>query len=214
MRARRAQRRARARHRLRAGDRGLGVGGRAGRRRDQRARGRRRAGHDRRGRRAARPACPRRRSRSTRPTTSRVLRVEGLDLPALRARDRPRLGRRAGRSSATPRTAPSTCSPGASGARRRVLTQNAYGQGPVSRLLTPLRGLVRPGNSGGPLVDADGRVLDDRVREHRRAARRRAATGSRTRPSPSREARASRQDAGAHRAVRVRGEHGASARRA
>ena len=40
-----------------------------------------------------------------------------------------------------------------------MITQNAYGQGPVSRLLTPLRGLVRPGNSGGPLVDADGRVL-------------------------------------------------------
>ncbi len=29
----------------------------------------------------------------------------------------------------------------------------------MSRLLTPLRGLVRPGNSGGPLVDRDGRVL-------------------------------------------------------
>ena len=29
----------------------------------------------------------------------------------------------------------------------------------MSRLLTPLRGLVRPGNSGGPLVDAQGRVL-------------------------------------------------------
>ncbi len=40
-----------------------------------------------------------------------------------------------------------------------MVTQNAYGQGPVSRLLTPLRGLVRPGNSGGPLVDVDGRVL-------------------------------------------------------
>ena len=40
-----------------------------------------------------------------------------------------------------------------------VITQNAYGQGPVSRLLTPLRGLVRPGNSGGPLVDEDGEVL-------------------------------------------------------
>ena len=29
----------------------------------------------------------------------------------------------------------------------------------MTRLLTPLRGLVRPGNSGGPLVDADGQVL-------------------------------------------------------
>ena len=40
-----------------------------------------------------------------------------------------------------------------------MITQNAYGEGPVSRLLTPLRGLVRPGNSGGPLVDSSGRVL-------------------------------------------------------
>ena len=50
-----------------------------------------------------------------------------------------------------------------SGADRRtqtVITQNAYGHGPVSRLLTPLRGLVRPGNSGGPvLVDVNGQVL-------------------------------------------------------
>jgi S1-C subfamily serine protease len=29
----------------------------------------------------------------------------------------------------------------------------------VQRLLTPLRGLVRPGNSGGPLVDPGGTVL-------------------------------------------------------
>jgi S1-C subfamily serine protease len=29
----------------------------------------------------------------------------------------------------------------------------------VHRLLTPLRGLVRPGNSGGPLVDGAGHVL-------------------------------------------------------
>ncbi len=40
-----------------------------------------------------------------------------------------------------------------------VLTDNAYGEGPVSRLLTPIRGLVRPGNSGGPVVDVAGHVL-------------------------------------------------------
>ena len=33
------------------------------------------------------------------------------------------------------------------------------GAGPVTRLLTPLRGLVRPGNSGGPVVDGAGHVL-------------------------------------------------------
>ena len=63
------------------------------------------------------------------------------------------------RSSAIPRTAPSTCSRDGSGAPRRCSPQNAYGQGPVSRLLTPLRGLVRPGNSGGPLVDGSGACL-------------------------------------------------------
>ncbi|HTZ85805.1 MAG TPA: MarP family serine protease [Solirubrobacteraceae bacterium] len=45
------------------------------------------------------------------------------------------------------------------GHTQTVLTDDAYGNGPVHRLLTPLRGLVRPGNSGGPLVDANGRVL-------------------------------------------------------
>lgn len=45
------------------------------------------------------------------------------------------------------------------GHTQTVLTQNAYGQGPVSRLLTPLRGIVRPGNSGGPVVNTQGEVL-------------------------------------------------------
>jgi S1-C subfamily serine protease len=40
-----------------------------------------------------------------------------------------------------------------------VVTQNAYGNGPVTRLLTPLRGLVRPGNSGGPVIAGNGEVL-------------------------------------------------------
>jgi S1-C subfamily serine protease len=49
--------------------------------------------------------------------------------------------------------------PGRIGRTQTILTDDAYGRGPVSRLLTPLRGLVRPGNSGGPLVDTDGEVL-------------------------------------------------------
>ena len=44
------------------------------------------------------------------------------------------------------------------GATRQVLTQDAYGNGPVQRAIVTLRGTVRPGNSGGPLVDARGRV--------------------------------------------------------
>ena len=40
-----------------------------------------------------------------------------------------------------------------------VLSVDAYGSGPVSRRITSLRADVRPGNSGGPLVDAAGRVV-------------------------------------------------------
>jgi S1-C subfamily serine protease len=40
-----------------------------------------------------------------------------------------------------------------------VSTEDAYGRGPVSRLLTPVRGLIRPGNSGGPVLDDTGAVL-------------------------------------------------------
>ena len=58
-----------------------------------------------------------------------------------------------------PENGPFDVQPGRIGRTQNVITQNAYGQGPVSRLLTPLRGLVRPGNSGGPLVNADGQVL-------------------------------------------------------
>lgn len=44
-------------------------------------------------------------------------------------------------------------------ATRTVLTQDAYGRGPFPRSITAFRALVRPGNSGGPVVDADGRVV-------------------------------------------------------
>jgi S1-C subfamily serine protease len=40
-----------------------------------------------------------------------------------------------------------------------VVSTDAYGNGPVTRQMTTFRGVVRPGNSGGPLVDTAGRVL-------------------------------------------------------
>jgi S1-C subfamily serine protease len=40
-----------------------------------------------------------------------------------------------------------------------ALSQDAYGRGPLRRKITTLRGLVRSGNSGGPVVDRRGRVL-------------------------------------------------------
>jgi S1-C subfamily serine protease len=45
------------------------------------------------------------------------------------------------------------------GVTETVSTQDAYGNGPVIRSVTSLRGRVRPGNSGGPMVDASGKVL-------------------------------------------------------
>jgi uncharacterized membrane protein required for colicin V production len=87
-----------------------------------------------------------------------VLRVAGLDAPSLPlATDPP-----AGRSAAIlgyPRDGPFDVEPGRIGTTQTVLTTDAYGNGPVSRLLTPIRGLVRPGNSGGPMVDASGQVV-------------------------------------------------------
>jgi Trypsin-like peptidase domain/Colicin V production protein len=58
-----------------------------------------------------------------------------------------------------PENGPYTVVPARLGGTSTVVTQDAYGRGPVERTITSLRGLVRPGNSGGPAVDRSGRVL-------------------------------------------------------
>ena len=58
-----------------------------------------------------------------------------------------------------PQNGPYTVAPARLGGTATVVTQDAYGRGPVERRITTLRGVVRPGNSGGPAVDASGRVL-------------------------------------------------------
>jgi len=87
-----------------------------------------------------------------------VLSVSGLDAPSLSLEPNPASGT-AGAILGYPENGPFDVQPGRIGRTQEVLTDNAYGQGPVTRLLTPLRGVVRPGNSGGPLVDSVGRVL-------------------------------------------------------
>jgi len=87
-----------------------------------------------------------------------VLRVPGLQAPALTLAGSPR----AGVSAAIlgfPRNGPYDERAGRLGQTREAVTQDAYGRGPVRRSLTSLRGAVRSGNSGGPMVDARGRVL-------------------------------------------------------
>ena len=87
-----------------------------------------------------------------------VLAVPGLSGPVLRLVDSPRAGT-AGALLGYPRNGPFDVEPARIGQARRVISQDAYGQGPVERPMTPVRGLLRPGNSGGPIVDARGRVL-------------------------------------------------------
>jgi S1-C subfamily serine protease len=72
------------------------------------------------------------------------------------------VGARPGTSAAVlgfPDNGPYDVQPARIGPTATVLTQDAYGRGPVRRPITALRGLVRHGNSGGPVVDGSGRVV-------------------------------------------------------
>jgi S1-C subfamily serine protease len=57
-----------------------------------------------------------------------------------------------------PESGPFTAAAGRIGQTSSVLTEDAYGRGPVNRRITTLRGDIRHGNSGGPAVDIRGRV--------------------------------------------------------
>jgi S1-C subfamily serine protease len=87
-----------------------------------------------------------------------VLRVAGLDEPTLNLERNPRSGTSAG-ILGYPLDGPFNAQPGRIGQTQVVNTQDAYGNGPVQRSITSLRGRVRPGNSGGPMIDAAGRVV-------------------------------------------------------
>jgi S1-C subfamily serine protease len=87
-----------------------------------------------------------------------ILRVDGLDARPLPLADETRSGTSAA-ILGFPLNGPFDVRPGRLGPTRRVRSSNAYGRGPVERSMTALRGLVRSGNSGGPMVDGEGRVM-------------------------------------------------------
>ena len=57
-----------------------------------------------------------------------------------------------------PLNGPLDSEPGRVGRTASVLTDDAYGKGPVQRTITSIGGKIRHGNSGGPAIDTAGRV--------------------------------------------------------
>jgi S1-C subfamily serine protease len=87
-----------------------------------------------------------------------ILRVDGLSAGALPLASDPQSGT-SGAILGFPLDGPFDVRAGRLGVTRTVISQNAYGRGPVRREIAALRGRVRPGNSGGPVVDGHGRVI-------------------------------------------------------
>ena len=87
-----------------------------------------------------------------------VLRVDGLGAPGLPLARDPRSGTSAA-ILGFPENGPYAVRAGRLGATSTVLAPDSYGRGPVRRAMTALRGTVRSGNSGGPMVDGRGRVV-------------------------------------------------------
>jgi S1-C subfamily serine protease len=86
-----------------------------------------------------------------------ILRVGGLGLDPL-----PLAAPRPSEATAVlgfPENGPLDIQPARTGATRRVISGDAYNRGPVERNVTSFRVYVRPGNSGGPVVNGDGEVV-------------------------------------------------------
>jgi S1-C subfamily serine protease len=58
-----------------------------------------------------------------------------------------------------PENGPYSLSPARIGETRETISEDSYGNGPIERTIVAMSGIVRSGNSGGPLVDPRGRVV-------------------------------------------------------
>lgn len=88
-----------------------------------------------------------------------VLKVAGLDAPALKLASNPALTGDDAVVAGYPLDGPYTLSPARVRGEMVLRGPNIYASKTVSRDVYALRGLVRPGNSGGPLLAPDGTVL-------------------------------------------------------
>ena len=86
-----------------------------------------------------------------------VLRVDGVDGDPLAFGD-PAPGT-SGAVLGYPEDGPFAVTAARLGETQTAVSQDSYGRGPIERQLTVLRGAVREGNSGGPMVDGAGQVL-------------------------------------------------------
>lgn len=86
-----------------------------------------------------------------------MLRID-TELPPLPISPDPEPGT-AGAVLGYPENGPYALSPARMGETRTVISEDAYGNGPISRSIAFLRGSVRSGNSGGPIVDPRGHVM-------------------------------------------------------
>ena len=86
-----------------------------------------------------------------------VLRIDA-PIPALEIAPNPQSGT-AGAVLGYPENGPYTVTAARFGDTHTVVSEDSYGRGPINRSIASLRGNVRSGNSGGPLVDSRGRVM-------------------------------------------------------
>ncbi len=87
-----------------------------------------------------------------------ILRVPGLATEPLELANDPRSGT-PGAVIGFPGAGNFSAAPARLGTTGTVTSQDSYGVGPIERLMTSFRGEVISGNSGGPVIGADGEVL-------------------------------------------------------